>query len=312
MMGSRTEKIDIAEGLIKSGRYREAIALLEELHAEMPQEESVLMMLSLACYDSGDAEQAEKYLRDLFDRELRRKVFTGFAFDELVRIYKQEKKTEKLVDICETAADAQPDNIALLLELGNAYLQSGNAEKARQAYEKLVALESDNAAFHCLLGEALFAAGMEKECEEIFLKAAEIDAGQSDRFFFKLAVMFYDARKLEDAARLIRQCITVNASNPLYYCFLGDVLIGSAKISEALAAYRQAMDVDPSNAGAYYNRLGNALMKAGYFPEAMQSFQSAIGCEPARPYFSNLAAALKSMGLHDQAEEILSGLGDTQ
>ena len=102
----------------------------EEIHKEYPEEESVILMLSWAYYDSGNTEQAVKYLNLLLERELKRKVFTGFAFDELVRIYKQEKDFEKLVEICERAIAAQPEDVGLLTELGNAYLQSGEAKKA--------------------------------------------------------------------------------------------------------------------------------------------------------------------------------------
>ena len=100
------KKIDSVENLLRQGKYREAIVLCEEIHKAYPEEESVLLMLSWAYYDSGDTKQAIKHLNTLLERELKRKVFTGFAFDELVRIYKQEKNFHKLVEICERAVAA--------------------------------------------------------------------------------------------------------------------------------------------------------------------------------------------------------------
>jgi len=94
-------KIDSAENLLRQGKYREAIILCEEIHKAHPEEESVLLMLSWAYYDSGDTKQAIKYLNTLLDRSLNERFLQDLPFDELVRIYKQEKNFQKLVGICE-------------------------------------------------------------------------------------------------------------------------------------------------------------------------------------------------------------------
>lgn len=298
-------KINSVENLLRQRKYREAIVLGEEIHESYPEEESVILMLSWAYYDSGDTKQAIKYLNILFERELKRKVFTGFAFDELVRIYKQEKNFHKLVEICKRAVAAQPEDIGLLVELGNAYLQSGQAQKACGIYEKLIGIESDNPAFYCHWGKALFAAGLSEESEKAYLRAGEIDPDQADHYYFKIAVLFQQAGNHREAERLLNKCITVNSANPLYYCSLGDSLIGLGEILKALKAYQTAVQYDNPGAGAYYNRLGYALMKANNFSQAVEAFKSAIAQDSARPYYLSLAAAYKGMGLADQADKIM-------
>ncbi|MCX5848612.1 MAG: tetratricopeptide repeat protein [Deltaproteobacteria bacterium] len=298
-------QIDLAEKLLRQGKYNEAIVLLEAINKVSPEEESVMLMLSWAYYDSGNTKQAVKYLNILLERELKRKVFTGFAFDELVRIYKQEKNFHRLVKICERAVAAQPEDVGLLAELGNAYLQSGRSEKACDIYEKLIGIENDNPAFYCNWGEALFAAGLTKESEKAYLKASEIDPDQLDNYYFKIAVLFQQAGNHKEAQRLLNKCITINSANPLYYCSLGDSLIGLGQIPKALKAYETAMRQDNYGTGAYYNRFGHALMKANNFSQAVEAFKLAISCEPARPYYLSLASAYKKMDLDDQADKIL-------
>lgn len=302
----KTEEIDFLGNLLRQGKYREAITLGKKIHKTYPEEESAILMLSWACYDSGDIKQAVKYLNLLLDRELQRKVFTGFAFDELVRIYKQEKNFRKLVELCERAVTAQPEDVGLLVELGNAYLQSGQAKKACKIYEKLVALEDDNTAFYCNWGEALFAAGLIQESEKAYMQAAEIDCEQPDRYYFKIAFLYQQAENHQEAERLLNKCISVNSSNPLYYCSLGDSLVCVGQIENALKSYDAAVRYDTSGAGAYYNRLGNALMKANYFSGAVEAFKTAIAHDSAEPYYLSLAAAYKGLGLVDLAEKTLS------
>lgn len=309
MTDEKSTKRDLAEKLLQKGRYDEAIVLLEEIHQESPEADPVLLMLAWAYYDSGKTDQAEKYLTILFERELERKVFTGFAFDELVRLYRQKKDFPNLANICERAVAAQPDDVGLLTELGNAYLQMGQVHQARLTYEKLIAMEDDNPAFYCLWGEALFAAGLNKESEDAYRKAGQLDPDQLDNYYFRIAALFQKADNHQEARRLLKKCLDINPSNPVYYCSLGDSLIGLGKLQEAANAYDQAVEIDQAGADAYYNRLGHSLMKTGNFSEAAAAFQTAIRFEPLRIYYLNLSSAYRKMGLDHEADQTIGEAG---
>ncbi len=308
----KTKEIDFLGNLLRQGKYREAITLGKKIHKAYPAEESPLLILSWAYYDNGDIKQAVKYLNILLERELQRKIFTGFAFDELVRIYKQEKNFRKLVEICERAVTVQPEDVGLLAELGNAYLQAGNAKKACEIYERVIAIENDNAAFYCRWGEALFAAGLIRESEEAYMQAGIIDYEQPDRYHFRLAVLFQQAGNHREAERLLNKCISLDSANPLYYCSLGDSLIGLKQIPKALKAYEMAVRCDDSRAGAYYNRLGHELMKRNHFSEAVEVFKLAIVHDSAEPYYLGLASAYKGMGFTDPADKTLSEINKSK
>jgi tetratricopeptide (TPR) repeat protein len=303
------ERLDQADKLLRERKYLEAIALCEEVHQAYPDEESVLLLLAWAHYDNGAPARALEYLEILLARELSRKIFTGFAFDELVRIYKQEKNFVRLTQICENAVAVQPEDIGLLTELGNAYLQAGRSDDACRIYEKLVRLENDNPAFYCLLGEALFAAGRTIESKTAFLKASAIDPDQADYYHYKIAGLFARGGYTEEAKKLLAACIAAKPANPLYHCALGDLLIGLGQIQEALIAYETAAQSDHSGAGAYFNRLGNSFMKEKLFDQAANAFQKAIDCEALLPYYENLAAALRATGQNNPAQTTLIPAG---
>ncbi|MEN6622105.1 MAG: tetratricopeptide repeat protein [Smithella sp.] len=299
------ERMDMADQLLKEEKYAEAIALLEELKLANPDEESILLRLAWAYHDKGATAKAVEYLEILLDRELQRKIFTGFAFDELVRIYKQEKNFSKLVEICATAAARQPDDVCLLSELGNAYLLADNTGEACRAFEKLVEMENDNPSFYCLLGEALFADGKITESEAAFLQAGKIDFDQTDRYYYKMANLYSKSRDFENAKRLLDACIAEKPANPLYHCCLGDALAGLGRIIDAQSEYEKAIQLDNSGAGAYYNRFGNLLARSNYHHEAMEAFRKALEIEPGNPvYTRHLALSYKALGLLDIADGI--------
>ena len=103
----------------------------------------------------------------------------------------------------------------------------------------------------------------------------------------------------------MNKCLNLNPSSPLYYCSLGDSLIGLGKLQDAINAYNQAVEFDRADADAYYNRLGNSLMKTGNFSEAVAAFQTAIRLEPLPIYYLNLSSAYRKMGLDHEADQTI-------
>jgi tetratricopeptide (TPR) repeat protein len=298
------DKLENADELLRQGKYLEAIGLLKELHEANPEEESILLRLAWAHLDCGATAKAVAYLEILLDRELQRKIFTGFAFDELVRIYKQEKNYSKLVEICTNATSVQPDDVCLLSELGNAYLLAGRNREASGIFEKLVGMENDNPAFYCLWGEALFTEGKTAESEAAYLRAGKTDPEQIDRYYFKIADLFAKSGCYEEAVRLLNDCITANPTAAVYHCCLGDALVGLGRIKEAEKEYDTAALQDNSSAGAYYNRFGNMLARSDYHQEALEAFAKALKIEPGNPvYTRHLALSYKALGLIDLARD---------
>ena len=62
------------------------------------------------------------------------------------------------------------------------------------------------------------------------------------------------------------------------YC-LGNAQNGKGRIDEAIASYREAIELDPKFAAAHHN-LGNALVATGRVDEAIVCYQKAIELDP--------------------------------
>lgn len=291
-----TKKIDEADDLLSQGEYGEAIALLENIQKIYPEEESVLLRLAWASWDNGNKERSIEYWEILLDRELQRKVFTGFAYDELVRIYKQEVQIGKLVALCEKAVSVQPQDVGLLEELGKAYLLSGQSEKACDTFKILTSMEADNPAFYCRLGEALITAGKTDAGEEAYQQAGLMDPGEADRYLFRAADLYRRKGHFNAAQRLLTKCLEMAPSNSLYYCSLGDILVALKQPDDAFAAFEKACQCNRPHTAAYFNRLGNSLMKAGLFTDAAKAFEAALSFDASTPCRRNLEEAYKASG----------------
>jgi pentatricopeptide repeat protein len=296
----------LVETCLKARRFEEAITLYRQLIDLNPGDDSYRMGLAWACLDSGKEEQAVASFEELFEKELRRRIFTGFAFDELVRIFKESKKFDRLVSVCERAVAAQPEDIGLLGELGDAYVSAGRPGDAVGIFEKMTAMEPDASAFFCGLGRARilnhdFAGG-----EAAYRQAAAIDPDKAGSFFGRMAHVYHDAGQLEKAEESFRQGLSEQDGDLALLMSLGDVLIQQGKLEEGSSVYERIIALDSNDAGVYLNRLGRTLARAHYYPEAVDVFKKAVALDPQNPFhYLSLSESCKSLDNAEAAAEAL-------
>ena len=296
---------DLADQYMKEKRYDEAINLYKKLIEMDPENDSLLFSLAWAYRDSGRPAEAMKYFEQLLEKELGRKVFTGFAFDEMVRIYRDEGNYDGLVDLCERAVVSQPEDVALLDTLGNSCLQAGKTERALEVFELLTRMEPDSSMFFCYLGNACIAAGNFGGAEEAYERAIEIEPTEAHTFYNRLGNAYLQVRQYDRAEDALRKSLDCQSDQPLHCCNLGDILVKQGKLDEAQEAYENAIRINPQSRGAYYNRLGHTLAQDHHHSMAIEMYEKAIDADPKNPfYYIALIDLFNSEGLTEKAEEV--------
>jgi tetratricopeptide (TPR) repeat protein len=308
---ANTEQYEsMAQLYMKEKRYPEAIAVYRQLIQMKPDMDSFVLCMAWALKDNGQVDEAVIQFEKLFQKELVRKVFTGFAYDELVRLFRETKQHERLVEICERAVAVQPRDLALLYTLGDAYLRAGQAEEARKIFQKLLDEEPDSSQYHTAMGNALIAGGRFEEAEASYRRAIEHDfPGKEGIFMDKMGHAYLQAGAFERAENAFRRAVEASGEEPIYRCDLGDALVMLGRLEEAFRSYAEAVRVNPGREGTYYNRLGNRLIKENRAPEAIDAFRRASAADPSNAFYKlSLAEALNSCGRTEEAKEILEAL----
>ena len=81
----------------------------------------------------------------------------------------------------------------------------------------------------------------------------------------------------------------------------GNVYYGQGMFREAIESFERAIELEPSNAAAWYNK-GVSLFKVGQVDEAIASYEVAIGLDPRNSdYWYNKGNALYSKNLLNEA-----------
>ena len=315
-MGQRDHNVDdkhvseqmckAAEGHLQKGEYPAAIDLYEKLIERHPGDDSFVLALAWAYHDGGFMDEAFACFEKLLEKELERKIFTGFAFDELVRIFKRDGHYDRLVGICERAIAAQPEDYALMGDLGEAYLKTGRIEKAVAVFRKMTDLEPEDAMAYCRLGNALVALESFNEADTAYERAAAIEPTTAGAYYSRLSEVYRRAGHYDRAIRALDRCIRESSDEPVYHLLFGDIMVEKGDIAAALIAYERAIKLGPAFTGAYYNRLGNTLARFSHHEKAVTAFQKAITAEPANPfYILYLAGAYNALGQEDLARQAL-------
>lgn len=300
------DDLNFADELMKSGRPADAVPIYRKWAEAHPDEDSHLFALAWALYDSGDAVQAIACFEQLLQKEISHQPFTGFAYDELVRIYRERKNWEGLVSVCERTMAAQPEDIGVIKTLGEAYLSAGMAAEAVRVFEKLVRQEPDAPAHRCSLGDAFLAEGDAIHAEAEYKRASEIDPLNEALFFSRLANGLFRSGHPERAKAAWEKCLAVRPDESLFWMGLGDCLVRLGEPVAAAEAYNRGVRLHPEAAGTCWHRLGSLLSKEGFHPHAAEAYLKAIALEPVNPlYLLRLAASYAAQGRNNLAKAAL-------
>jgi serine/threonine protein kinase/Flp pilus assembly protein TadD len=108
--------------------------------------------------------------------------------------------------------------------------------------------------------------------------------------------------KIDEAVAAYRQAIELDMDPASAYSGLGNILQGQKKFDEAAVAYRKAIELDPKCAAGPYNGLGNALGSQERFDDAISCYRKAIELDPKQDgAYVNLGEVLRHQKKFDEA-----------
>ena len=194
------------------------------------------------------------------------------------------------------AIGLKPDYAEAHSNLGSALNDQGKLDEAIAAFRQAIGIKPDYAEAHSNLGNALQGPGQARRGGRRISPGDRPQAGLMPRLIPTSALALADQGKLDEAIAAYRQAIDIKPDYAEAHSNLGIALADQGKLDEAIAAYRRAIGIKPDLAEAHSN-LGSALQDQGKLEEASAAYRRAIGIKPdLAEAHSNLGSALQDQG----------------
>jgi len=208
----------------------------------------------------------------------------------------------------------QPDFVAVLVNLGNIYLELNRLEEAQSSFASALQKQTSIPAANYGLGQVALSKRNYAEAVEHFEKALAL-APEANRIHYALGMAYRGLRNPEKTQFHLAQQgpVGVRVADPLMdqlqdrvkganvYLVRGKLALEAKRYEDAAAELRKAIEARPASVPAYIN-LGAALSQLGDLEGAAQQFQKAMVIDPNNiTAHYNLAVLWANEKRHEQA-----------
>ena len=262
-------KVNLGAALVHVGQFDEAIAMYRSALTSVKDKNPVLLNLALAYYKKGDFEHAREQLEILHD--------------------------------------AQPNDVRILILLGDSDLRTGKPDAALTLLEPVESKYSQNMDFEYVLASALInTKGRRRDGVTRMEKVAKATSA-ADSYMIAGATLL-ELNEYESARVDLEEALRLKPTLPGLYTLVGTARDKTGAVKEAEAAFREALKSNPDDFEANLY-LGAILYKRRDVDEAKGYLERALKLKPADSMARYEAAMLKSTsGDYETAAKELESL----
>jgi len=232
----------------------------------------------------------------------------------LAKLDQQEGRFDDAISRYRAARTLKPDYIAVLVNLGNIFLELNRLDDATESFSAALQLDQNNPAAHYGLGQVAISKHSYADAVDHFEKTLA-QVPEANRVHYSLAMAYRGLGNVDKVkAHLAQQgSVGVRVSDPLVdslqdsiagerlHLSRGKIAFEAQRYAEAASEFRKAVEANRDSAAARVN-LGAALTQLGDLSGAVEQFEEALRIEPGKvSAHYNLAVLLARQNKHDEA-----------
>lgn len=287
--------------LIDSGKYDDAIAMIQHLEQSSPSAKGMEHELGIAYYRKGNFAQAETAFEkamaeDPQDREAVQ--LRGLSLFQLGR------PAEAIPYLKQVQSWIGSVNVDSNYVLGLCYIHTQNYDEARRSFAQLYGVPPDSGAAHLFLARMLLRQEYDAVAEQSAQRAAALDP-KLPLVHYLLGEFYLYKSNVEKA---IQEFELEQKLNPGYagtYDRLGDSYSRVGRYDDAERALQRSILLDATATGPYI-LMGKVLMKKKDYASALNYLEKALRMDPSN-YISHhlMGEAYRGLGREQDAEREL-------
>lgn len=181
-----------------------------------------------------------------------------------------------------------------LCHLGVIAYQTKRGDLGRASFERAIALAPGDPLAYQLLGDLLLQQGAAGEARDLLARGIALaqTVAPTPAHYLKLSEAGQKLGRGDEARQVLRDGLVRHPDSAELHHGLGNLHRAEGNAAEALAAYRRALELDPSFVEADF-ALALTLLESGGTEEAVQALQHALTMQPTFPKALLLLARLE-------------------
>ncbi len=206
------------------------------------------------------------------------------AWHQLAQLLEMQEKWDEAAEHYRKSIELDPQPpFWVYRHLGFALDRQEYTEEAIEAYWQAIELNPDEATTYSLLGQVQSKKGDFAGAIASYQKAVEIQPEQPFWVYLNLANLLVQNEEFEKAILAYREASRLNRDNPGVYRLLGEVQSQYGDVEGAIESYRKAIALNPKQPAFLYENLGDALLASHQKSEAIGAYRCAVDIQPDLP-----------------------------
>lgn len=197
---------------------------------------------------------------------------------QIGEVYLFQGKNRNAINYYSEAYKKDPDSLRIINNIGIAYHRMGELEEAIQWYEKALSKNEDYEVAWNNFGVANYHSGYPQRAIKCFKRAYKLNYDYPDPLL-NLGQIWMTRGEYQKAEKFFKKVLKMKEDYPLPYNYLGSVYLNTGIFDKAIHLFREAINKDRQFAEAYYN-LGFALSRIGRYDEALEATKKAMEINP--------------------------------
>ncbi|HEY1648387.1 MAG TPA: tetratricopeptide repeat protein [Terracidiphilus sp.] len=203
-----------------------------------------------------------------------------------VDAYHQAKQFDKAIEVAQKAVEANPKNRDMKLMLAGELTDHDKPDEGLAMAKGLLNNSADNdRTVWFAIGQMNIRLRRWKDADDAFNKGEPLATKKEDRIYllFLRGELEDREKHMDQAEQLFRQALDLDPSNAMTLNYLGYMLADKGvRLPEALKLIRKAVDIEPMN-GAYLDSLGWVYFRLGEYELAEDNLRQAVQRDQTDP-----------------------------
>ncbi len=302
---------EIARSLVEAARQHdrqgqddEARELCERVLALAADDAAALSLLGKLELKAGRLEQAAGWL----ERAVRLQPGSSVDLCNLGVVYFRQRALGRAAETLERAIQIDPSQVDAIWNLGLVLLDRDDVEQGLMFLTQAAGLRPESLAFQLTLGNVLLAAEHFEPAVQHFRQALALESSNVELSYRVLATLVRHDRLVE-AEEIARGLVIAYPDHADRYIALGRVLSRQRNFSQAIAAFQQALALEPANV-AVTIPLVEALATLGRVDETLAELERALAIDPSlAAEHSTLVFQTTFSSRHDASAQLAAARG---